>query len=207
MTGVPRKLIEQELHLDPKAKPFKQRLRRFAQDKKDVIKREIVRLLDASFIKEVYHPDWLANPILIPKKNKDWRMCVNYTDLNKAYKKDPFGCPDRSGCGLHSWLQPSKFSQLLLEVSSDSCQGRRPNQDILHYFLWRFFYTTMPFGLKSPGGTYQRGIQRCLHSLIGRNVEACVDDVVVKTREEEGLISDLAETFDNLRKFKMKLNP
>jgi hypothetical protein len=70
-----------------------------------------------------------------------------------------------------------------------------------------FCYTTMPFGLKSSGGTYQRGIQRCLHSQIGRNIEACVDDVVVKTQAEEGLISDLAETFDNLRKFKMKLNP
>jgi hypothetical protein len=87
MPGVPRELIEHELYLDPKAKPIKQRLRRFTQDKKDVIKREIARLLDASFIKEVYHPNWLANPVLVPKKNKDWRMCVNYTNLNKACKK------------------------------------------------------------------------------------------------------------------------
>jgi hypothetical protein len=93
MPGVPRELIEHELHLDPKAKPIKQRLRRFTQDKKDVIKREISRLLDASFIKEVYHPDWLTNPVLVPKKNKDWRMCVDYTDLNKARKKDSFGLP------------------------------------------------------------------------------------------------------------------
>jgi hypothetical protein len=50
------------------------------------------------------------------------------------------------------------------------------------------------------------GIQQCLYSQLGRNAEAYVDDVVVKTWEEEGLISDLAETFDNLRKFKMKLN-
>jgi hypothetical protein len=64
----------------------------------------------------------------------------------------------------------------------------------------------MPFGLKSAGAMYQRGIQQCLHSQIGRNAEAYVDDMVVKTQEEEGLISDLAETFNNLRKFKMKLN-
>jgi hypothetical protein len=57
MLGVPRELIEHELHLDPKAKPVKQRLHHFTQDKKDVIKREIARLLDARFIKEVYHPD------------------------------------------------------------------------------------------------------------------------------------------------------
>jgi hypothetical protein len=57
MSGVPRELIEHEFHLDPQAKPVKQRLRRFTQDRKDVIKKEIARLLDASFIKEVYHPD------------------------------------------------------------------------------------------------------------------------------------------------------
>jgi hypothetical protein len=71
MVGVPRELIEHELHLDPQAKPVKERLRHFTQDKKDVIKKEIARLLDASFIKEVYHLDWLANPVLVPKKNKE----------------------------------------------------------------------------------------------------------------------------------------
>jgi hypothetical protein len=65
----------------------------------------------------------------------------------------------------------------------------------------------MPFGLKSVGATYQQGIQRCLHSQLGHNTKAYVDDVVVKTRKDEGLISDLVETFDHLRKFKMKLNP
>jgi hypothetical protein len=39
----------------------------------------------------VYHPEWPINPVLVPKKNKDWRMCVHYTNLNKACKKDPFG--------------------------------------------------------------------------------------------------------------------
>jgi hypothetical protein len=39
----------------------------------------------------VYHLEWPINPVLVPKKNKDWRMCVHYTNLNKACKKDPFG--------------------------------------------------------------------------------------------------------------------
>jgi hypothetical protein len=63
------------------------------------------------------------------------------------------------------------------------------------------------FGLKSAGATYQRCIQWCLHTQLGHNAKAYIDDVVVKTWEDEGLISDLAKTFDNLRKFKMKLNP
>jgi hypothetical protein len=71
MSRVPRELIKHELHLDPKAKPVKQQLCHFAQDKKDIIKKEIAILLDAGFIKEVYHPNWLTNPVLVPKKNKD----------------------------------------------------------------------------------------------------------------------------------------
>jgi hypothetical protein len=71
MPKVPRELIEHELHFDLKAKPIKQRLHHFAQDNKDVIKREIARLLDDGFIKEVYHLNWLTNPILVPKKNQD----------------------------------------------------------------------------------------------------------------------------------------
>jgi hypothetical protein len=93
MPGVPRELKEHELHVNPKAKPVKQQLCHFAQDQKVVIKREIARLLDAGFIKEVYHPNWLANLVLVPKKNNNWMMRVDYTDLNKACKKDALGLP------------------------------------------------------------------------------------------------------------------
>jgi hypothetical protein len=65
----------------------------------------------------------------------------------------------------------------------------------------------MTFGLKNAGATYQKAIQKCLKTQIGKNVEAYVDDVVVKTTEEDKLITDLTETFANLREFQWKLNP
>jgi hypothetical protein len=65
----------------------------------------------------------------------------------------------------------------------------------------------MPFGLKNVGATYQRMMQNCLGSQIGRNIQVYIDDVVITTRKEESLISDLAETFDNLNRYKLKLNP
>ena len=65
----------------------------------------------------------------------------------------------------------------------------------------------MPFGLKNAGATYQRMIQTCLETQIGRTVEACVDDVVIKTRHVESLIDDLRLMFDNLRTYDIKLNP
>ena len=84
MPGVPKELIEHSLNVNPTATPKKQRLRRFSAKKREVIKKELAKLLAAGFINEVYHPEWLANPVLVLKKNKnEWRMCVEYTDLNK----------------------------------------------------------------------------------------------------------------------------
>jgi hypothetical protein len=65
----------------------------------------------------------------------------------------------------------------------------------------------MTFGLKNARATYQKAIQKCLKTQIGKNVEAYVDDVVVKTTEEDKLIADLTETFANLCEFQWKLNP
>jgi hypothetical protein len=93
MSGVPKELIEHSLSVDPKATPKKQHLRRFAQYRREAIKKELAKLLTAGFIKEVLHPEWLANPVLVKKKNNEWRMCVDYTDLNKHCSKDPFGLP------------------------------------------------------------------------------------------------------------------
>jgi hypothetical protein len=54
---------------------------------------EVMKLLSAGFIREVIHLEWLVNPVLVKKKNKIWRMCVDYTSLNKACPKDPFPLP------------------------------------------------------------------------------------------------------------------
>jgi hypothetical protein len=112
----------------------------------------------------VYHPDWLANPILVPKKNKYWRMCVDYTDLHKACKKDPFGLPridqvmdSTTGCSLLNFLDYySRYHQIPL----------KEEDQIKTSFITpfgAFYYTTMPFKLKSVGATYQWSMQWCLH--------------------------------------------
>ena len=75
---MPKELIEHALKVDSKAIPKKQRLQRFSPDKHEAIKKELAKLLAAGFIKEVYHPEWLANPMLVQKKNNNkWRMCVD----------------------------------------------------------------------------------------------------------------------------------
>jgi hypothetical protein len=94
MPGVPRNVIEHSLNVDPKATPKQQHLHRFADVRRDAIKKEFAKLLAAGFIREVFHPEWLTNPVLVRKKNSnEWRMCVDYTDLNKHRPKDTFGLP------------------------------------------------------------------------------------------------------------------
>ena len=93
MLGVPREVAEHALRLVPGSKPAKQCLRRFDDKNRRAIGKEVTKLLAAGFIKEVYHSDWLANPVLVKKKTEKWRICVNYTGLNKVCPKDHFPLP------------------------------------------------------------------------------------------------------------------
>jgi hypothetical protein len=65
MSGVPRELVEHRIDINEGSKPMKQRLRHFSLDKKATIKKEIAKLMAAGFIREILHPDWLANPVLV----------------------------------------------------------------------------------------------------------------------------------------------
>ena len=162
----------------------------------------------AGFIIKVFHPEWLANPVLVLKKNSTSRMCVDYTNLNKACPADPFALPRidqiidaTAGCERLSFLDAySGYHQIKMAVK---------DQEKTAFItpFGAFCYVSMPFGLKSAQATYQRCVLNCLHKKIGRNVHAYVDDIVVKSREKETLIDDLKETFDNLWVYKMMLNP
>ena len=72
MPGVPRKVIEHHLAVSPDARPIRQKVRRQALERQDVIRLEVAKLLRAGFIREVRHPDWLANPVVVPKANGKW---------------------------------------------------------------------------------------------------------------------------------------
>jgi hypothetical protein len=127
---------------------------------------------------------------------------VDYTDLNKQCPKDPFALPridqvidSTAGCVLLSFLDCySGYHQIAL----------KEEDQIKMAFITPFgayAYTTMSFGLKNTGATYQRAIQLCLADELHRNVEAYLDDMVIKIRSHNDFILDLEETFNSLRKF------
>jgi hypothetical protein len=209
MPGVPRELVEHALNVDLKAKSVKQPLRRFDKPKRKAIASELHRLENAGFIREIKTSTWVSNPVIVPKKNTDvQRVCIDYTFLNKHCPKDPFPLPridqiidSTAGCTRLSFLDAYfGYNQIKLKKEDEE-----KTAFITPYGV--FCYQVMPFGLKNVGATYQRMMQNCLKSQIGRNIQVYIDNVVITTRKEESLISDLVETFDNLNRYKLKLNP
>jgi hypothetical protein len=134
-------------------------------------------------------------------------MCINYTDLIKHCPKDPFPLSR-----IDQVVDSTAGSVLLCFLDCYSGYHHialHPNDEDKTAFIMPhgiYCYKVMTFGLKNAGATYQKAIQKCLKSQIGKNVEAYVDDVIVKTTEEDKLITDLTETFANLREFQWKLN-
>jgi hypothetical protein len=184
-------------------------MRRFGDEKRRAIAKEISKLLKAGFMKEVIHMKWVANPMLVPNKNtKVLRMCVDYTGLNKACPKDPFPLPR-----IDQVINSTVGSELLcfLYAYSGYHQIKMKESDQLATSFitpyGTYCYITMPFGLKNAGATYQCTMQKCLADQIGRNIHAYVDGIAVMSKKQDGLIADLQETFNNLRKYNMMLNP
>ena len=111
MPGIDPDFLSHHLAMDPQVKPVRQRRRKFNEERRQAIKEETQKLLAAGHIKEVQYPEWLANVVLVKKSNGRWRMCVNFTDLNKACPKDSFPLPSIDalvdsavGCKLLSFL-------------------------------------------------------------------------------------------------------
>jgi hypothetical protein len=141
------------------------------------------------------------------KNNNEWRMRVDYTELNKHCLKDPFGLP------LLDRVIDSTVGRVLVHfLDCYSCYHQiaiKEEDQIKTAFITpygAYAYTTISFGLKNAGAMYQRMIQLCFADQLHCNVEAYVDDVVIKTRNHDDFIADLEETFISLYKFRWKLN-
>jgi hypothetical protein len=156
MLGIPREVTEHTLEIRVSSKPVKQRLRCFDEEKRKVISEEVHKLLEARFIKEVHHPEWLANPVLVKKKTGKWRMCVDHTSLNKACPKVPFPLPcidqivdSTTRCETLSFLDAySGYHQIKMKESDQLVTS-------LITPFGMYCYVTLPFGLQNAAATYQ----------------------------------------------------
>ena len=169
---------------------------------------ETKKLLSVGHIREIQYLEWLANVVLVKKANGKWRMCVDFTDLNKACHKDSYPLPSidtlvdiASGCKMLNFLDAfSGYNQIKMHPRDESKTAFMTE-------TCSYYYKVMSFGLKNAGATYQRLMNKVLAPMLGRNVQAYVDDMVVTSQERERHTMDLKELFATISKYRLKLNP
>nr|GFC03185.1 reverse transcriptase domain-containing protein [Tanacetum cinerariifolium] len=208
MTGVPRSIAEYRLNIREGYTPVRQKKMGQAPKRARAIQTEVQKLVDARIIREVYYHDWLSNPVMVKKHDGSWRMCVNFTDLNRACPQDCYPLPEIDWRVESLCRYPFKFfldaykgyHQIQLAEADEEKTAFHTGQGV-------YCYTKMPFGLKNAGATYQRRMDKAFESQVGRNIEVYVDDLVVKSHTKAEMVRDIEETFRTLRKVNMKLNP
>ncbi|GKB07673.1 reverse transcriptase domain-containing protein [Tanacetum coccineum] len=142
---------------------------------------------------------WVANTIIVKKTDGAWRICVDFTDTNKACPKDCYSLPEKD------WKVDS-LSEFKIKCFLDAYKGyhqiqmaKEDEHNIAFYAPKGVYcYKKMPFGLNNARETYQRLVDKVFESQIGRNMEAYVDDMVIKSLDEEDMLVDIQETFEML---------
>jgi dsDNA-binding SOS-regulon protein len=208
MPRIPREVIEHHLKIYPNARLVQQKPQKQSIEWQNFIREEIKKLLDAGFIREVDHPRWLANPIVVPKAGGKLQMCIDYTSLNKTCSKDAFPHPridqivdSTSDCDLLCFLDAySDFQQIPMS---------RENEE--HTAFIRvdglFCYVSMAYALKNALPTFVRAMHKAFGDLIRDLIEVYVDDIIVKIKSRASLLDNLAQVFHMLRSTRTKLNP
>ena len=177
------KEVKHCLNIDPSYPLVRQKQRRFAPERNKVINDEVDRLLEIDAIESCQYPEWLSNVVVVKKKNKKQRVCIDFTILNKAYPKDsyPLLKIDRLVDAITGYEIMS-----FLDAYSGYSQIKMNKIDMIHIaFITErglYCYKVIPFGLKNAGATYQRLINQMFSKFIDFFFEAYIDDMVIKSK-------------------------
>ena len=208
MTGIDPSITTHCLQVDPSFPPVRQKRRKFAEERNQAIDEEVTRLLRIGAIKEVQYPEWLANVVVVKKKNGKWRVCIDFTDLNKACPKDSFPLPhidvlvdSTAGHEMMSFMDAfSGYNQIFMNPNDREKTAFMTSKGI-------YCYNVMPFGLKNAGATYQRLVNKMFAKLLGDTMEVYIDDMMVKSLDATKHVEHLKGSFQILREYNLKLNP
>ena len=208
MSGIAPEIIQHKLNVNLDRKPIQQRRRVFAPERDQAVMDEVTKLLATGFIRKVHYPEWLANVVLVKKANGKWRMCVDFTDLNKACSKDSFPLPRKDQL-VDSTAGHKLLTFMDAFLGYNQIRMAEEDQEKTSFIMSQglYCYKVMPFGLKNVGAVYQRLVNKMFSKQIGRNMEVYVDDMLIKSREELAHLDDLKETITTLKQYQMKLNP
>jgi hypothetical protein len=153
------------------------------------------------------YPKWLANTVPVKKKNGKWRMCINFTDLNKATPKDNYLLP-RMDQVIDSVVSATIMSLLDCFSGYHQCWMAKEDEEKTSFItpFRTFCFMRMLEGLKNASPTFTRMTWEVFKPQINSNIQAYVDDLIMKSGDRAGHVNDLAETFANMRRAGLKLN-
>ncbi|GJR53679.1 reverse transcriptase domain-containing protein [Tanacetum coccineum] len=182
--------------------------RTFSPEKSKAVTKEVAEWVKAGIVRPVKYPTYISNPVLVKKCDGSWRMCIDFKNLNSACPKDYYPLPSID-CKVEAVMGFKYKCFLDAYKGYHQIQMAREDEEKTAFYTEQgtYCYMKMPFGLKNAGATYQRLVDSTFQSQIGRNLEAYVDDMVIKSKDEKDLLADIAETFENLKAINMKLNP
>uniref|UniRef100_A0A2N9GJR4 RNase H type-1 domain-containing protein n=1 Tax=Fagus sylvatica TaxID=28930 RepID=A0A2N9GJR4_FAGSY len=184
-----------------------QKRRKLALERAAIVLEEVERLLASGAIREVQYPVWLSNMVVVKKKNGKWRVCIDFTDLNKACPKDPFPFP-RIDQLVNSASGHARLSFLDAFQGYHQISMSAADQDKIAFITPKgtYYYKVMSFGLKNAGATYQRLVTKMFEHMIGKTVEVYIDNMLVKSLREENHVANLLQVFNILRESRLRLN-
>uniref|UniRef100_A0A2N9FCE9 Uncharacterized protein n=1 Tax=Fagus sylvatica TaxID=28930 RepID=A0A2N9FCE9_FAGSY len=205
--GVSPDLACHSLSISIEAKLVSQKRRKLAPEQAEIVAKEVERLLEANAIRSVQYPTWLSNTVVVKKKNGKWRVCVDFTDLNRACPKDPFPLP-RIDQLVDSAAGHERMSFLDAFQGYHQIPMAHSDQEKTAFITPKgiYCYKVMPFGLKNAGATYQRMVTGMFGHMIGKTVEVYIDDMLIKSKKKMDHIEDLREVLEILRSTKLRLN-
>ena len=208
MGGIDPAVITHKLNISPTFKPIKQKKRSFTAERQKAINEEVNKLLQARAIREVEYLDWLANVVFVKKANGKWRLCIDFTDVNRACPKDNFPLP-RIDLIVDSTTVHELLNFMDVFLGYNYIRMDPIDQDKTSFVTGQgtYCYQVMPFGLKNVRATYQRLVNKMFQKKIGTSIEVYIDDMLVKSVKAELHVAHLAESFQVPKNYNMKLNP
>ena len=176
MPGIPPSIISHSLNINPLVRPVKQKKRKLGPERLATARQKTSKLLKADFICEVHYPEWLSNVVIVKKASEKCRMCVDFTDLNKAYPKDSFSLPSidqlvDASVGHHvlSFMDAfSGYNQIMMNLFDQENTAFITKEGL-------YCYRVMSFELKNARVTYQRLVNKIFADKIGKTMEVYVE--------------------------------
>ena len=210
MLGLDKGLVEHCLPIKPEFHYFQQPPRKMPKEVELKVNEEFEKLLKAKFIRLTRYVQWLANIVLVMKKNGKLRVCVDFRDVNVATPKH------MHVMSITIILVDSTVNNELLSFINGffgynkiliAVEDIRKTAFKCPSYIGTFEWLVMLFGLKNAGATYQRAMNAIFHNMLGHHMEVYIDDIVIKSKRANEHADHLRKSFERMRHDQLKLNP